>query len=143
MKKVISTTFHFERHPDGNAPDESGPRREIEETTNLLGLAYLPELTGPEARAITAMTAGFTIEQFVVYDGLVARSIRERRERHATTQGTSHISRSVLAQTEIAEKRWAATREDLEKLVRIAKEVRVTGLEPNSVERRAAAENQV
>lgn len=145
MKLRITTTYHF--HGDdapGDLPSEEGIKREISDTINLLDLGEGYAEGGPERRAIEAMRSGFTLEQAMLFDLLVARRIAERRERHKiegldTARYAIGLRKAVLEQCDAIEKRWTATYADLRLAMADATVVKHTGLEENSRMRRAEA----
>lgn len=138
MKAIIKATYHFEQDGPGDAPDEGSTLRAIKDLDGLLALGVDDPCSGPELRAIKAMTEGFTLSQYRVYKLVVARAIDARRARHRDAGINVDFSKAVLDQLAQTEARAQTAFEELDVLISMSRMVHVTGLEPNAAERAAA-----
>lgn len=152
MKNRITSIYTFdldEGGKNGAGIDEASIRRELRDTLNLVGLMGI-EIVGPDRRAINAVFAGeFTSDQFVLVRTLIEKAIRERRARmntmraEAMADSQKEYAMEVLKQTAAIEARWREIDAAIRRLVADAEEIRVTGLEPNSAERRDFEKDRV
>lgn len=137
MRAISKTTYHFSQDGPGDAIDEGPTRRSIKDLDGLLGLGAGVPCSGPELRAIKAMTEGFTVEQYRVYKLLVCREIDARRSRHENLAPTAPFSRAVLEQLSSIEALAKRVFLEIDGLIPAAEPSHVTGLEQNSADRAA------
>ncbi len=135
MRAITRTTYHFVQDGPGEAVDEGPIRRSIKDLDGLLNLGV--GCSGPEARAVKAMTEGFTIEQYRVFKLVVCREIDNRRSRHEDAALESQFSRGVLVQLTSIEALAKRVFLEIDGMIPAAEKINVTALEPNAAERAA------
>lgn len=137
MRAITRTTYHFVQDGPGEAIDEGPIRRSIKDLDGLLALGVGVPCSGPELRAVKAMTEGFTIEQYRVFKLVVCREIDARRSRHEDAAVNSPFSRAVLQSLSSIETLAKRVFLEIDGIIPAAEKVNVTALEPNSAERAA------
>jgi hypothetical protein len=128
VQKRVAITYHFQRDPEGNAPDESHVYRGLEEICNLLAVEPQSDV---ERRAVNSMTQGFTMDQLRLFTLVITRTIAERVKR-ADAMPDCALKSAILKDVVGISKRWIAVSDDLCALIDAATVAEFTGLEPSA-----------
>lgn len=139
MKLRVHAVFVYSDDP--SAPvDDHLLKREVRDVIGMLDLGEGYPEGGPELRSLVAVRdGGFTVEQFVAFDKMVALKLQQRRARHLeqAERGLTY-SQAVIDQCRQIERRWREAHAQFTELMVHAPRYTVTGLEENSRMRQAA-----